>query len=68
MIFTEKNQSMMLMEKNQSLYEQLIIGTKLNISSVICHLKHIAQLKLKADFVKNSLKTINDEVKRGNIN
>ena len=55
----------MLMEKNQSLYEQLIIGTKLNISSVICHLKHIAQLKLKADFVKNSLKTINDEVKRG---
>ena len=55
------------MEKVQSLYEPLIVGIKLNISSVICHIKHIAQPKLKIYFLKNALENIN-EVKRGNFN
>ena len=53
------------MEKIQSLWEPLIVGIKLNISSVICHLKYIAQRKLKVYFLKDALKTINDEVKKG---
>ena len=36
---------------------------KLNISFVIFHWKHIAQPKIKVYFVKNALKTINEEVK-----
>ena len=54
--------------KIQSLQEALIVGRKLNISSVICHLKHIAHPKLKVYFLKNTLKTINDEVRRGKFN
>ena len=56
------------MEKIQSLLEPLIVGITLNTSSVICHLKHIAQPKLKAYFLKNTLENINQEVKRGNFN
>ena len=41
---------------------------KLNISSVICHFKHIAQPKLKVYFLKNALGNVNEEVKRGNFN
>ena len=59
---------MILMEKNQSLEEPLIIGIKLNISSVICPLKHIAQPKLKVYFLQNAFENINEEVKRGNFN
>ena len=49
------------MEKIQSLYEPLIVGIKLNISSAICHLKHIAQLKLKVYFLKYALENTNEE-------
>ena len=56
------------MEKSKSLWEPLIVGIKLSISSVICHLKHIAQPKLKVYFLKNSLENINEKVKRGNFN
>ena len=56
------------MEKNQTLREPLIVRVNINISSVICHLKHIAQPKLKVYFLKNALKTINEEVKRGKFN
>ena len=59
---------LLLLEKNQSLWEPLIVGIKLNITSVICHLKHIAQPKLKAYFLKNTLENINEEVKRDNFN
>ena len=59
---------LILMEKIQSLQELLIVGIKLNISSVICHLKHIAQPKLKIYFLKNALGNINEEAKRGNFN
>ena len=52
------------MEKIQSLWEPLMVGIKLNISSVICHLKHSAQPKLKVYFLKNALENINEEVKR----
>ena len=55
------------MEKIQSLWEPSMVGIKLNISSVICHLKHSAQPKLKVYFLKNALENINEEVKRGNI-
>ena len=34
-------------------------------NSVICHLEHIAQPKLKVYFLKNVLITITDEIKRG---
>ena len=50
------------MEKGLSLHEPLIVGIKLNISSVICHLKHIAQPKLKVYFLKNALKVINEAI------
>ena len=56
------------MEKIQSLWEPLIVGIQLNISSVICHLKHIAQPKLKVYFLKNAFENINEEAKRGNFN
>ena len=49
------------MENIQSLQEPLIVGIKLNISSAICHLKHIAQPKLKVYFLKNALENINEE-------
>ena len=52
-------------KKFNSLQEPLIVRIKLNISSVICHLKHKAQPKLKVCFLKNALITINDEVKMG---
>ena len=51
-----------LMEKIQSLYEPLIVGIKLNISSVIYALKHKAQPKLKVYFLKNAFENINEEV------
>ena len=51
------------MEKIQSLQDPLIVGIKLNISSVICNLKHSAQPKLKVYFLKKSLENINEEVK-----
>ena len=51
-----------LMERIQSLQESLIVGIKLNISTVICHLKNSAQLKLKVYFSKNALENINEEV------
>ena len=50
-------------EKIQSLQDPLIVGIKLNISSVICNLKHSAQPKLKVYFLKKSLENINEEVK-----
>ena len=50
------------MEKIQSLYEPLIVGIKLNISSVIYALKHKAQPKLKVYFLKNAFENINEEV------
>ena len=59
---------LILMEKIQTLQETLIVGTKLNISSVICHLKHSARPKLKVYFLKNALENINEEVKKGNFN
>ena len=40
---------------------------KISISSVICHLKHIAQPKLKVYFLKNVLENINEEAKSGNF-
>ena len=43
----------------------LIVGIKLNISSVICHWNHIAHAKLKVYFRKNALKIINEEIERG---
>ena len=51
------------MERIQSLWGPLIVGIKLNISSVICHLKHSAQPKLKVYFLKNALENINEKVK-----
>ena len=45
-----------------------IVGIKLKISSVIYHLKHIAQPKLKVYFLKNGLKTVNGEVERRKFN
>ena len=45
-----------------------IVGIKVNISSVFCPLKHIAQPKLKVYFWKNALENINEKVKRGNFN
>ena len=45
-----------------------MVGIKLNINSVIYYLKHIAQPKFKIYFLKNALKNINEEVKRGNFN
>ena len=56
------------MEKIQSLYEPLIFTIKLNISSVIRHLKYVDQPKLKVYFLKNALENINEEAKRGNFN
>ena len=47
---------------------KLIVAIKLIINSVICHLKHRAQPKLKVYFLENALKTITDEVKEGNFN
>ena len=41
-----------------------MVGIKLNITSVICHLKHSAQPKLKVCFSQNALENINEEVKR----
>ena len=40
-----------------------MVGIKLNINSVICHLKHSAQPKLKVYFLKNALENINEKVK-----
>ena len=51
------------MERIQSLQEPVIVGIKLNISSVMCHLKHSAQPKLKVYFLKNALENINGKVK-----
>ena len=51
------------MEKIKSLSEPLIVGIKLNTSSVICLLKHSAQPKLKVYFLKNALGNINKEAK-----
>ena len=50
------------MERIQSLKEPLIVGIKLNISSVICHLKDSAQPKLKVYFSKDALENINERV------
>ena len=36
---------------------------KLNISLVICHVKHSAHPKLKVYFLKNALEIINEKVK-----
>ena len=47
---------------------KLIVAIKLIINSVICHLKHRAQPKLKVYFLENALKTITDEVKEGKFN
>ena len=55
------------MEKIQSLLEPLIVGIKLNISSVTCPLKHTAQPKLTVYFLKDALENINEEGKRGNL-
>ena len=51
------------MERIKSLEEPLIVGIKLNISSVVRHLKHSVQPKLKVYFSKNALKNINEDVK-----
>ena len=53
---------LILMERIQSLKEPLIVGIKLNISSVICHLKDSAQPKLKVYFSKDALENINERV------
>ena len=50
------------MERIQSLKEPLIVGIKLNINSVICHLKDSAQPKLKVYFSKDALENINERV------
>ena len=50
------------MERIQSLKEPLIVGIKLNISSVICHLKDSVQPKLKVYFSKDALENINERV------
>ena len=47
---------------------KLIAAIKLIINSVICHLKHRAQPKLKVYFLENALKTITDEVKESKFN
>ena len=54
------------MEKIQSLLEPLIVGIKVNISSLICHLKHLSQQKLKICFLKNAFENALEEVKKGN--
>ena len=51
------------MERIQSLQKPLIVGIKLIISSVICHLKHSAQPKLKVYFLKNAMENLNKKVK-----
>ena len=45
-----------------------MVGIKLNISSVISHLKHSAQPKLKDYYLRNALENINEKVERGNFN
>ena len=45
-----------------------MVGIKLNISSVICHLKNIAQPELRIYFLKNALRTTDEEAKRGKRN
>ena len=59
---------LILMKKIQTLWEPLIVGIKLNISSVICQLKRPAQPKLKDFVLKSTLETIIEEVQRGNFN
>ena len=54
---------LILMERIQSLQELLIVGIKLNISSVICHLKHSVQPKLKVYFLKMHWKILMQKVK-----
>ena len=54
---------LILMERIQSLQELLIVGIKLNISSVICHLKHSVQPKLKVSFLKMHWKILMKKVK-----
>ena len=53
--------------EKKSLQEPVIAGIKPNINSVIYHRKHITQPKLKVYFLKNALKTINEEVKEVNL-
>ena len=40
---------------------------KTQYQSVICHWKHIAQAKLKVYTLKNTLKTINEDVERSKV-
>ena len=45
-----------------------MVGIKLNISSVICHLKRIAQPKLQVYFLKDAWENNNEKAKRSNFN
>ena len=54
--------------KNSIILEAIktvIVGIKLNNSSVIGHLKHSAQPKLRVYFSKKALENINEEVNKG---
>ena len=56
------------MEKNSSNLGAINSWNKTQHISVMCHLKHSAQPKLKVHFLKNALENINEKVKDGNFN
>ena len=60
---------LILMEKNSIAIAAINSWKiKLNIISVICYLKNIAQSKFKIYFLKNALENMNEEAKSGNFN